>query len=99
MGVGDNFGEAFAKAQLGAGTPLPESVTLESVTDVIAASATAHVGTGTMPSGELATPNWKRCGTTPVIASRTSRRSSTKSPMPRSAQIGALSFRSLQNRS
>jgi carbamoyl-phosphate synthase large subunit len=24
MGVGDNFGEAFAKAQLGAGTPLPD---------------------------------------------------------------------------
>jgi len=23
MGVGENFGEAFAKAQLGAGTPLP----------------------------------------------------------------------------
>jgi carbamoyl-phosphate synthase large subunit len=25
MGVGENFGEAFAKAQLGAGTPLPET--------------------------------------------------------------------------
>jgi carbamoyl-phosphate synthase large subunit len=25
MGVGENFGEAFAKAQLGAGTPLPDS--------------------------------------------------------------------------
>jgi carbamoyl-phosphate synthase large subunit len=25
MGVGDNFGEAFAKAQLSAGTPLPDS--------------------------------------------------------------------------
>src|ERR1039458_4915053 len=24
MGVGENFGEAFAKAQLGAGTPLPD---------------------------------------------------------------------------
>ena len=24
MGVGENFGEAFAKAQLSAGTPLPE---------------------------------------------------------------------------
>jgi carbamoyl-phosphate synthase large subunit len=28
MGVGDNFGEAFAKAQLGAGTPLPERGTV-----------------------------------------------------------------------
>src|SRR5204863_984098 len=28
MGVGDNFGEAFAKAQLSAGTPLPESGTV-----------------------------------------------------------------------
>src|SRR5208283_4153449 len=25
MGVGENFGEAFSKAQLSAGTPLPES--------------------------------------------------------------------------
>ncbi|PYT29641.1 MAG: carbamoyl phosphate synthase large subunit, partial [Acidobacteria bacterium] len=28
MGVGENFGEAFAKAQLSAGTPLPESGTV-----------------------------------------------------------------------
>src|SRR5580700_4021598 len=28
MGVGDNFGEAFAKAQLSAGTPLPEKGTV-----------------------------------------------------------------------
>jgi len=28
MGVGENFGEAFAKAQLGAGTPLPEKGTV-----------------------------------------------------------------------
>jgi carbamoyl-phosphate synthase large subunit len=28
MGVGENFGEAFAKAQLGAGTPLPGSGTV-----------------------------------------------------------------------
>ena len=28
MGVGDNFGEAFGKAQLSAGTPLPESGTV-----------------------------------------------------------------------
>jgi carbamoyl-phosphate synthase large subunit len=28
MGVGANFGEAFAKAQIGAGTPLPESGTV-----------------------------------------------------------------------
>ena len=28
MGVGESFGEAFAKAQLGAGTPLPESGTV-----------------------------------------------------------------------
>ena len=28
MGVGDNFGEAFAKAQLGAGTPIPEKGTV-----------------------------------------------------------------------
>jgi carbamoyl-phosphate synthase large subunit len=28
MGVGDNFGEAFAKAQLSAGTPLPEKGTI-----------------------------------------------------------------------
>ncbi len=28
MGIGDSFGEAFAKAQLGAGTPLPESGTV-----------------------------------------------------------------------
>ncbi len=28
MGVGENFGEAFAKAQLGAGTPLPDSGTV-----------------------------------------------------------------------
>ena len=28
MGVGESFGEAFAKAQLSAGTPLPESGTL-----------------------------------------------------------------------
>ncbi len=28
MGVGDNFGEAFAKAQLGAGTPLPDQGTV-----------------------------------------------------------------------
>jgi carbamoyl-phosphate synthase large subunit len=28
MGVGANFGEAFAKAQIGAGTPLPEKGTV-----------------------------------------------------------------------
>src|SRR5437588_10448031 len=28
MGVGESFGEAFAKAQLSAGTPLPESGTV-----------------------------------------------------------------------
>src|ERR1051325_10222964 len=28
MGVGENFGEAFAKAQLSAGTPLPERGTV-----------------------------------------------------------------------
>src|SRR5204862_2589680 len=28
MGVGENFGEAFAKAQLSAGTPLPEKGTV-----------------------------------------------------------------------
>ncbi len=28
MGVGDNFGEAFAKAQLSAGTPLPDKGTV-----------------------------------------------------------------------
>ena len=28
MGVGDNFGEAFAKAQLSAGSPLPEKGTV-----------------------------------------------------------------------
>ena len=28
MGVGDNFGEAFLKAQLSAGTPLPEKGTI-----------------------------------------------------------------------
>ena len=28
MGVGENFGEAFAKAQLSAGTPLPEGGTV-----------------------------------------------------------------------
>ena len=28
MGVGENFGEAFAKAQLSAGTPLPDKGTV-----------------------------------------------------------------------
>src|SRR6202034_2888107 len=36
MGVGDNFGEAFSKAQLSAGTPLPEKGTVFiSVNDAI----------------------------------------------------------------
>jgi carbamoyl-phosphate synthase large subunit len=45
MGVGDNFGEAFAKAQLGAGTPLPnKGRVFLSVNDRDKASAVALAG-------------------------------------------------------
>ncbi len=45
MGVGDNFGEAFAKAQLGAGTPLPDKGRVFlSVNDRDKASAVALAG-------------------------------------------------------
>jgi carbamoyl-phosphate synthase large subunit len=45
MGVGDNFGEAFAKAQLSAGTPLPDKGRVFiSVNDKDKASAVAIAG-------------------------------------------------------
>jgi carbamoyl-phosphate synthase large subunit len=45
MGVGENFGEAFAKAQLGAGTPLPDKGRVFlSVNDRDKASAVALAG-------------------------------------------------------
>jgi len=71
MGVGDNFGEAFAKAQLGAGTPMPDKGRVFlSVNDRDKASAVVLAGRFVELGFEIAatrgTAEWIRAAGHPV---------------------------------